>query len=162
MLIFFIAFFISLIEFLRSRISICFFLMISLFVKLLILFVYYYPDFIELPFWFFLYLVDFPQNSTFVYWVTHTILCLLVQLVEDYWGFFLMSCFLVSSYSLEFCVAVFCTWGNSHVFQSLVIAFGWEVFFVGSTYIWGFLWPWIHLHGYTYSMLLAPSLWQNY
>ena len=82
-----------------------------------ILFMYYFPDFIELSLSAFCSSFHFLKITILnFYQVNHKSPCLWTWLLEDYCDLFMMSCFLDLSCSLEFSIAVFWIWNRSHLF----------------------------------------------
>ena len=116
------------IVFISSRIFWCDF---CIFVKLLVLFMYCFPDFIELPFCvlfclfvFVAHWVSLKQLSWIFNWVNHRSPCFCLQFPEGYCGLFVVSCYLDFLIFCDVLHCCLCIWSSSHLFKSLLTAFG--------------------------------------
>ena len=83
-----------------------------LFVKLLVLLVYSFPDFLKLSLCVLLVCfcslgVSLKQLVWIFYWVNHTSPCFSLQFWEGNWGLFMVLCYLDFLYSVIFRIAVF-------------------------------------------------------
>lgn len=114
--------------------------MISISVKLSILFMYYFPDFVELSLFSYSFLSflkttiliswsDWLQNSVSLCFVTEGLLLNF----DDIFPWFVMLLGVLS--------CCFCIWSNRHFCTSLLVIFRWEIFFTGLVCMWDFLQP---------------------